>query len=137
MPHKKVIPLQPRSGRPSAQLDWKKIDFLLESGNSGVQVAATIGIHANTLYERCAQEKKVPFNEYAQEKKAAGHGKILGKQYAKALQGDNSMLIWVGKQQLGQRDEIKTVQHFDGKLGNLLDALMNVKSEEEFKKDES
>lgn len=136
MPHKKVIPSQPRAGRPSKSLDWSKIDFYLEAGSTGTQVAANLGIHPNTLYERCAQEKKMTFTDYSQLKKSSGHSKILGKQYAKALQGDNSMLIWVGKQQLGQRDEIKTVQQFDGKLGNLLDVLMNVKSEEDFKKED-
>jgi len=47
----------------------------------------------------------------------------LAKQYAKAMQGDNAMLIWVGKQQCGQRNEPKEKQEFDGKLAKLLDHL--------------
>ena len=110
-------------GRPLCKIDWKKVDFFLQAGCSGTDVAAELGIHPETLYRRCEEENKTNFSEYLQLKKRSGAANILAKQYAKAIQGDNAMLIWVGKQQCGQRNEPKEKQEFDGKLAKLLDHL--------------
>jgi len=86
------------------EIDWDLVDSLLESGNDGVRISSHFGIEPDTFYRRCKEEKEIVFSKYAAQKKAKGQTKLIAKQYEKAMTGDNSMLIWVGKQMCGQRD---------------------------------
>lgn len=97
-----------KGGRPKAVIDWLVVDQLLISGCSGTEIAAYIGIYANTLYDRCLTDNKILFSEYSQEKQAKGDSILRAHQFNKALgkteKGDNTLLIWLGKNRLKQRD---------------------------------
>lgn len=92
------------AGRPYHKIDWEKVDRCLEAGLSGVQAAAFIGVHHQTLYEAVEREYGLKFSEYSAEKSAKGETMIGLKQFQEAIKGDRGMLIWLGKQRLGQRD---------------------------------
>ena len=92
------------AGRPPAIIDWKAVDRLLQAGCAGTQIAARLGIHANTLYERCSQEHKCDFSDYSQQKREHGETLLLEQQFTIAMKGDKTMLIWLGKQRLGQKE---------------------------------
>jgi len=103
MKKKEEVKKNPQN-RPPIPIDWEVVDKFLEADCSGTQVAGLLAIHPDTLYARCAKEKGMPFSEYANTKKAKGDGLIKEKQFAEALKGDKSMLIWLGKQRLGQKE---------------------------------
>lgn len=88
--------------------DWKKIDDLLMAGCLGTEIAGYLGIHPETLYRWVEEEKKMGFADYLLEKRSKGDSIIRAQQYAKALglsdKGDNTLLIWLGKNRLKQRD---------------------------------
>lgn len=86
-------------------LDWKKIDFLLEAGCSGYEVASQLGVHHDTIYNRLAQHYGESFTDYSVKKRQKGDANIRVVQYQKALKGDNHMLIWLGKNRLKQKDK--------------------------------
>lgn len=86
-------------------IDWKKVDRLLECGNDGIRVAANIGIHPDTLYRRCKEEHGIGFADYFAQKRSRGVSLLLAKQYEVAMKGNTTMLVWVGKQMAGQKDE--------------------------------
>jgi len=87
-------------------IDWKLVDDLLISGCLGTEVAAHFGIHAETLYRRCEKDKKVGFSEYLRQKRAKGDCLIREAQFDAAVRGrDRGMLIWLGKNRLGQSDK--------------------------------
>ncbi|NGX61346.1 MAG: hypothetical protein K940chlam9_00831 [Chlamydiae bacterium] len=90
------------NGRPCIAVDWTAIDRLLEAGCSGVAVASAIGCHPNTLYQRCVVEMGMSFCEYFRLKRAAGNALIRLRQFEIAIGGNCAMLIWPGKQRLGQ-----------------------------------
>lgn len=90
--------------RPAAAINWTEVDKLLKAGCDGVQVAAHLGIHPNTLYERCDKENGVSFSVYCQEKKSAGNALLIAAQFNKALKGDSGMLKWLGTFRLGQKE---------------------------------
>lgn len=90
--------------RPEAIIDWKKVDFLLEAGSTGTEVAAHLGIHYNTFYNRVKEKYKCDFSEYMQEKRAKGDSLLRSAQFKNAMEGNTSMQIWLGKQRLGQRE---------------------------------
>ena len=94
--------------RPEVFIDWNTVDKYLQAGASGKTVADKIGIHENTLYLRTMKEKKMNFTEYRRQQFEHGNDNIHMKQYAKAMSGDNTLLIWLGKQRLGQRDKTET-----------------------------
>lgn len=98
-------------GQPKADIDWKKVDDLLIAGCMGTGIAAYIGISPETLYDRCLIDKGKLFSRYSQEKKEKGDEILRAHQYAKAIgltdKGDNTLLIWLGKTRLKQREVIE------------------------------
>jgi|HubBroStandDraft_2_1064218.scaffolds.fasta_scaffold116109_2 hypothetical protein len=89
---------------PVKQIDWDLVDEMLKKGCVGTQIAARIGIHADTLYHRCEDEKGVLFSAYAQQKREKGDALLHETQFNLAMKEDRGMLIWLGKQRLGQKD---------------------------------
>jgi len=90
--------------RPEIPIDWNIVDRWLEADCTGTQVAGMLGIHADTLYNRVQKDKGVTFTVYSNEKKAKGDAQLKVKQYSEAMGGDRGMLIWLGKNRLGQKD---------------------------------
>lgn len=94
--------------RPLKSIDWDKVDELLEAGCQGTEIAAYIGMHPNTFYDRCKLEKKIGFTEYSQEKIAKGNTILRKTQFNVATKDKNIvMLVWLGKQRLGQKEPEK------------------------------
>lgn len=98
-------------GRPEKVLDWKKVENLLESDCNGVEVAAHFDMHPETFYRKVEEEFKIGFTEYSARKKAIGDSNIKAKQYNKAIsgKGDNSMLTFLGRVRLLQRENDQQV----------------------------
>ena len=95
--------------RPKAKIDWEQAGKLIAAGCDGVQVAAYFGIHPNTLYLACEKYQKIGFSDYLQTKRAKGDAMLLARQYEVAYTDKNpTMLVWLGKQRLGQREKQDT-----------------------------
>ena len=87
-------------------IDWDKVDEWLAAGSTGVECAAMLGIHPDTLYRSCETEHKVGFAAYSAERKAKGCLLLRHVRFKKAIkEGDNTMLIWLSKQMLGETDK--------------------------------
>lgn len=126
-------------GRPKADIDWKKVEDLLIAGCMGTGIAAYLGISPATLYDRCLIEKGILFSQFSQEKKEKGDEILRSHQYAKALgltdKGDNTLLIWLGKTRLKQREYIEE-QNNNSDLNNKFESLMEtMKNNQESKSD--
>lgn len=106
-------------------INWEEIDKFLMAGVSGVQIASVIGITYETLYERCVKENKKAWSEYSLEKKQKGNSMLLGKQYQIAMQGNTTMLIWLGKQRLEQREPKDKDNETDLLLKLIRSAIIN------------
>jgi hypothetical protein len=88
------------------KIDFDILDDLLVAGCDGVQCAAFFGCHPETLYDRVKDIKKTDFSDYKAQKRAKGDAEILTAQYDAAVkEKDRGMLIWLGKQRLGQKDK--------------------------------
>lgn len=93
------------NGRYQIYIDWKRVDELLEAGCLGTEIAACFGMHPETFYDRVAKEKGVAFSDYSAQKKSSGDSLLREAQFKKAIKRlDNTMLVWLGKQRLGQRE---------------------------------
>ncbi len=94
-------------GRKKSILNWKKVERAAISGAKGKQIAAMLGIHYNTLVYCCKEDNNCDLCEYLAQKKEEGNQEIHKKLYEVAMNGNTTMLIWLGKQRLGQRDVYK------------------------------
>lgn len=105
-----------KPGRPLIPIDWKKLDQYLQAQCEGASIARIMGVHPETLYDRVVAEfgQKLGisnFSEYRALKRAEGLELIRLKQFDAAMAGDKTMLIWLGKQLLGQKDQVETTLH--------------------------
>lgn len=107
VPKKKVEQKQ-NGGRKLKKIDWTKVENLIVCGCSGVQIAATLGVHYETLYDRCLKENKRSWTEYSQEFWEKGNAQLHAKQYQMAMKGDKTLMVWLGKNRLKQSDKIES-----------------------------
>lgn len=87
------------SGRPKAQpaLTEKQIEQLAAIGCSDDEIATLAGIAESTLQDR--------FRAHLKAGRAQLRQRLRKKQIARAMAGSDTMLIWLGKQYLEQRDK--------------------------------
>ncbi len=90
--------------RPEKPINWKLVDDLLIADCHGTEIAAHFDMHPNTFYDRVVAQYNMSFTEYSLEKKQKGNSIIRAKQFDKAIKGDNTMLVWLGKNRLKQAE---------------------------------
>ena len=73
-----------------------------------VEAAAALKVSHGTLESRLRDTPEV--REAWEEGQAKGRMSLRRRQYEKAMEGHPTMLIWMGKQLLGQRD-VQAVEH--------------------------
>lgn len=105
-------------GRPKANINWDDVAAMLEADCSAVSIADVLGIDEDTLRKRCPQDNNCSFSEFSRRNKAKGEKQLRAKQYEVALSGDKVMLVWLGKNRLGQSDkkEVTTNNATEGVL---------------------
>ncbi len=91
--------------RPIKEIDWNLVDELLIAGCEGTEIAPHFDMHHDTFYNRVLDHHGMGFTAYRQQKRSVGHSHLRKKQYDKALTGDSTMLIWLGKNCLDQKDK--------------------------------
>lgn len=119
---------------PNIPLDWDLIDKFLEADATGVEIAAYFGINEETLYLRCQKEKHIVFSAYKAQKRSKGDILLKAKQMSYAMtgkQGNLGMLIWLGKNRLGQKDDPVSDIAFNGTLAKKLDTLKGTLEDKE------
>jgi hypothetical protein len=110
------------TGRPAFDIDWDELDRWLEAWCDGTVIAEQFGIHEDTLYIAVREKYGVTFSEYKQKKRLSGNDKLRRVQHDQALDGDNAMLIWLGKNRLDQTDKKQVTQDINlgSSFGDLL-----------------
>ena len=85
-------------GRPPVEIDERLVVSLARIGCTWDEIAAVTGISRATLARRC---KKIIQDGHEEMRTS-----LRRWQYLKAKDGNVAMLIWLGKQYLGQKDKI-------------------------------
>ncbi|HET7336299.1 MAG TPA: hypothetical protein VFJ23_00230 [Candidatus Nitrosotalea sp.] len=99
--------------RPEKQIDWRRVDELLEAGCLGTEICSHFDLTADRFYDRVKEKYGMSFTDYSQEKRQKGDSRLREKQFNKAIEGDNMMLIWLGKNRLGQKDKQEISEQSD------------------------
>lgn len=85
--------------RPKLELNEENIEKLAMIQCSKIEIAAFMGCSVDTLDNR--------FSEVIAKGREAGKTSLRRKQYETAMNGNVTMLIWLGKQWLGHTDKIE------------------------------
>ena len=93
-----------KGGRPKKYVDWDQVDKLCALHCTGVEQAGILDMHYDTLDARCREEKGMSFSEYFKQKSASGKMSLRRRQFTSAMDGNTTMLVWLGKNWLGQSD---------------------------------
>lgn len=99
-----------KMGRPEKSFDekdWKILDNAIIWG-SEIYCADTLKVSVSTLENRIRERHNCTFNEYKDKKKEPLRLNLFNKQYQVAMQGNVSMLIWLGKNELKQSDKTES-----------------------------
>ena len=103
-----------KMGRPQFVIDWQVVESMCGIYCTGEEIAGVLGCSYDTLERAIKREKSQTFAEFFQQKAAAGKVSLRRKQYDVAVNnGDKTMLIWLGKQWLGQQDKQATENKSD------------------------
>jgi hypothetical protein len=86
--------------RPRLKIDSKLVKSLAGIHCTTDEIAIVCGVSKDTIERRCMKELEAG--------RAEGRASLRRLQWAQAQKGNVSMLIWLGKQILGQKD-----RHFD------------------------
>ena len=102
-----------KGGRPRIDMDepaftaWDKLDALI-IWSTQEYCAEQLGMSADTLSQRIKEKTGLSFPEYKHQKQEPMRINLLKKQYDTAMNGNVAMLIWMGKQYLGQSEKVST-----------------------------
>jgi len=105
MPKTKVQPV----GRPEKEIDKKLFENLMSIPFAKeTNVAECLGCSVSTLSRWIKDNYQINFEELKKQKWEGLKMRLEGKQFDVAMKGSIPMLIWLGKQHLGQADKQET-----------------------------
>jgi len=93
-----------KMGRPLVQIDWKHVASLCRLQATEEEIASDLGISTDTLCRACKRENRLTFAAFFATKRLAGKISLRRAQFTRALKGSDTMMIFLGKQILDQKD---------------------------------
>lgn len=95
-----------KMGRPVFELNDKDFDVAIQLPMIKADICLLMGGCSEDTIERYVKKRfKKTFAELQSERRQHFRKNILGKQYEMAMKGNVTLLIWLGKQYLGQKDK--------------------------------
>jgi hypothetical protein len=91
-------------GRPRLEIEWEAFDALCAVQCTLAEIAAYLGVSEDTIERAVKREQGMSFADYFAQKRQAGFVSLRRKQFELAMEGNPTMLIFLGKQWLGQSD---------------------------------
>lgn len=93
------------SKRPKKYLKWSTIDKLCALKCTLEEIAVKTGVTPDLIERRMRETFNISFKDYFRIKSQLGNVSLRHMQYELAKQGNPTMLIWLGKNWLGQTDK--------------------------------
>jgi hypothetical protein len=119
---KNMVQAVNKGGRPRTTQEYDTNDRLCAIQCTGEEIASVLGIDYDTLNSNIKHDKKLSFSEYFIKKSGGGKASLRRRQFELAANGNTTMLVWLGKQYLGQTD--KTDIQIDEDRVDKLDVLL-------------
>jgi hypothetical protein len=122
-----VEPKKNRGGRPRIQIDWDEFDKLCLLQCTLEEIASWFDCSVDTIENRVKREKHCGFSEYSKKRGSKGKISLRRHQWKAAEKGNITMLIWLGKQVLGQSDKPIGEGEDDSSLPQLISMLQDLR----------
>lgn len=91
-------------GRPPKEMNLEELEKLVAMGCTDEEIGAFFDITPRTIQEK---RKEEPYKSIFETSRYKMHISLRRKQLQVALDGNASMLVWLGKTLLGQKDAMK------------------------------
>lgn len=102
---------QEGSGRPRIVVDLALVEKLAQIHASQEEIAATLGVSVGYVSEHLKDGADPAFAAAHARGWSNGRLNLRRRQLEKAMGGDSTMLIWLGKNMLGQADKSEVKNH--------------------------
>lgn len=96
--------------KPFAKIDWEQADKMCGIHCTGEEIAGILNVDYDTLNSACKREKGMGFSDYSEQKRSSGRMSLRRRQYSLAMDGNPTMLVWLGKNWLNQTDKSEVSQ---------------------------
>lgn len=91
-------------GRPTKEVNWDTFEQLCKIQCTQTEIASVLGLHTETVREKAEKKYKEDYSAIYKRFSEDGKSSLRRAQFKAALGGNVTMLIWLGKIVLGQRD---------------------------------
>jgi AraC-like DNA-binding protein len=95
-----------KMGRPEKVIDWKLLDSILQFGARLIDCSEVLEMSDDSIQNKIKEQFGCTFSEYRERKMSKMRMRLLQKQFDVAMSGNTALLIWLGKQHLGQTDKV-------------------------------
>lgn len=96
-----------RTGRPKTIIDWEELDKLCFIQCTCAEIAGWFRCSTYTIDRLCKEKWGLNFTDYFNKKSVGGRISLRRKQFQIATAGNVPLLIFLGKQYLGQTEGLK------------------------------
>ena len=129
-----------KAGRPRLELDLTQVEALAQIGCTIDEIATVLGVGPSTVDDRMA--KDIDFQVAYKRGREHGKATLRRMQWNSAKGGHVTMMIWLGKQLLGQKDHrsvnlsveghaLKLAEQIKEKDPNLYEKVVKIMNEME------
>jgi len=117
-------------GRPRIEFDLRQVEELARIGCTEEDMGAVLGVSVDTIQRR--KRSSAEFRGIIEKGQASLRNSLRRLQVKKALEGNVTMLIWLGKQLLGQSDR-HGIEHSgaEGRPIEIVEVRMPYREEDE------
>ncbi len=91
--------------------DWERVESLCKIHCTGEEIASVLKMDYDTFNRNVKEKYGIQTSEYIKKHAAEGNASLRRRQWKSAVEdGNTTMLVWLGKQYLGQTDkqEVRT-----------------------------
>ena len=110
--------VEPKKGRPEKEINLEAFAALARVNCTMEEIAAGLQIGRRTLFEHV--ERHPELKELMEEGRSSGRASLRRAQFKAALDGQPTMLVWLGKQLLGQTDRQEHTGADGGPIDNVV-----------------
>ena len=107
-----------KGGRPRIEIDLETLADQVSIFCTKEECAKLLGCSEDTIDRRLMEQTGEGFAAFFEKHSADGKASLRRAQYNAALRGNATMLVWLGKQYLGQKDQhdftVREAEPFDG-----------------------
>ena len=93
-------------GRPQITVNWKAVDAMCMHHATHREISCFLGISEDTLSRAALRDHETTFAAYCEQKRLAANVRLREMQWEFAAKGNPALLIFLGKQYLGQMDKV-------------------------------